>query len=171
MLDRLGLTGRPPDDQPWPRLWWCLPGLLSFLPVHAAGHHGSRLDALPQTVMDRAVSSHTPTLRALALAQAREASGARSASDTEIEVIGPEISREAALSALRTAHRAHFSCPGTADVASPAGSCLHLADNQKITVADIARLRLRDAGLAYLSACAPVQAGPESADEAIHLVP
>lgn len=32
-----GITGPPGDGQPWPRLWWCVSGLLSFLPVHAAG--------------------------------------------------------------------------------------------------------------------------------------
>lgn len=65
VLDRLGLTGPPPEGQPWPRLWWCLPGLLSFVPLHAAGHHQTRFDPVPKTVMDRVVSSYTPTIRAL----------------------------------------------------------------------------------------------------------
>ena len=65
VLDRLGITGPPRDGQPWPRLWWCVSGLLSFLPVHAAGHHHTRADAAPATVMDRVISSYTPTLRAL----------------------------------------------------------------------------------------------------------
>ena len=65
VLGRLGITGPPRDGQPWPRLWWCVSGLLSFLPVHAAGHHDTRADAAPATVMDRVISSYTPTLRAL----------------------------------------------------------------------------------------------------------
>ena len=65
VLDRLGITGPPGDGQPWPRLWWCVSGLLSFLPVHAAGHHHTRADAAPATVIDRVISSYTPTLRAL----------------------------------------------------------------------------------------------------------
>lgn len=64
VLDRLGLTG-PPEGELWPRLWWCVPGPLSFLPLHAAGHHQTRFDAVPQTVADRVVSSYTPTIRAL----------------------------------------------------------------------------------------------------------
>jgi len=32
VLDRLRITGPPRGGQPWPRLWWCLSGLLSFLP-------------------------------------------------------------------------------------------------------------------------------------------
>ena len=65
VLDRLGITGPPRDGQPWPRLWWCVSGLLSFLPVHAAGHHRTRADAAPATVIDRVISSYTPTIRAL----------------------------------------------------------------------------------------------------------
>ena len=65
VLDRLGITGPPRDGQPWPRLWWCVSGLLSFLPVHAAGHHRTWADAAPATVIDRVISSYTPTLRAL----------------------------------------------------------------------------------------------------------
>lgn len=76
VLDRLGITGPPPASQPWPRLWWCVPGLLSFLPLHAAGHHQTRFDANPATVADRVVSSYTPTIRALAHARrARRAAG------------------------------------------------------------------------------------------------
>jgi len=65
VLDRLGHTGPPRDGEPWPRLWWCVPGLLSLLPLHAAGHHETRFDPNPRTVADRVVSSYTPTIRAL----------------------------------------------------------------------------------------------------------
>lgn len=69
VLEELGLAGRPSSsstaDQPWPRIWWCPTGLLSLLPLHAAGHHDTHRDATPQTVIDRVVSSYTPTVRAL----------------------------------------------------------------------------------------------------------
>ncbi len=54
------------------RVWWCPTGPLSLLPLHAAGHH----DGGPagRTVLDRVVSSYTPTLRSLA--RAREAPAA-----------------------------------------------------------------------------------------------
>ncbi|MFE5480303.1 CHAT domain-containing protein [Nocardia sp. NPDC056541] len=45
------------------RLWWCPIGIMAQLPLHAAGRH--REDA-GQTVFDRAVSSYTPSLTALA---------------------------------------------------------------------------------------------------------
>ncbi|MFC9292931.1 CHAT domain-containing protein [Streptomyces sp. NPDC057011] len=51
-----------------PRLWWVPGGLLGLLPLHAAGHHPRGkpgAGAVPPTVMDRVVSSYSPTLRAL----------------------------------------------------------------------------------------------------------
>ncbi|MFD8480389.1 CHAT domain-containing protein [Kitasatospora sp. NPDC059673] len=68
VLDRLGLRGTPLDGEEWPRLWWCPAGRLAFLPLHAAGK-GRRL---PGTwVLDRVVSSYTPTVRSLLRARRR----------------------------------------------------------------------------------------------------
>ncbi len=95
VLTRLGISGPPPPGEPWPRVWWCVSGPLAFLPLHAAGHHVARipdgqpaaagpasLDAPPSAatataVIDRVVSSYTPTLRALDHAR-RSAAGHRS---------------------------------------------------------------------------------------------
>ncbi|MCQ4080932.1 CHAT domain-containing protein [Streptomyces sp. RB6PN25] len=66
VLDRLGLRGVPIDDEPWTRLWWCPTGWLSFLPLHAAGRGAPDSG---RWVVDRAVSSYTPTLRALVRAR------------------------------------------------------------------------------------------------------
>ncbi|GAA0977900.1 CHAT domain-containing tetratricopeptide repeat protein [Nocardiopsis tropica] len=67
VLNALGLDTEPEDDS-WPRVWWSPGGLLGLLPLHAAGHHtdppGSR-----RTVMDRVISSYTPTVRALRYAR------------------------------------------------------------------------------------------------------
>ncbi|MGI5521533.1 CHAT domain-containing protein [Micromonospora sp. CA-259024] len=64
VLDELGLHETPPPGARWPRLWWCPTGPMTLLPLHAAGHHLSR-DRPARTVIDRVVSSYTPTLRAL----------------------------------------------------------------------------------------------------------
>ncbi|GGQ21153.1 hypothetical protein BKA00_001143 [Actinomadura coerulea] len=68
VLDALGYDG-PPARGERPRLWWVPGGLMSLLPLHAAGHPtdgpGGRM------VLDRVVSSHTPTLTALRHARRR----------------------------------------------------------------------------------------------------
>ncbi|MER5887963.1 CHAT domain-containing protein [Streptomyces sp. NPDC001941] len=49
-----------------PRLWWAPGGMLGLLPLHAAGHHASPGQGPHgRTVLDRVVSSYTPTVRAL----------------------------------------------------------------------------------------------------------
>ncbi|MFE3494765.1 CHAT domain-containing protein [Streptomyces sp. NPDC059175] len=74
VLERIGLTRSfGPEDGPgeWPRIWWCPAGVTAFLPWHASGHHqeDATRGGPARTVMDRAVSSWTPTIRALAHAR------------------------------------------------------------------------------------------------------
>ena len=69
VLDHLGITGAPVAGQRPPRLWWCPAGLLTLLPLHAAGHHDTASGAVPRTMHDRVIASITPTLRALAYAR------------------------------------------------------------------------------------------------------
>jgi tetratricopeptide (TPR) repeat protein len=200
VIDKIGLTGPPQDGQPWPRLWWCLPGLLSFLPLHAAGRHFP-LDPANQAVLDRAVSSYTPTLRALLHARGPTPAGRAPGNGTAVVVAmphtagapdlpgaqeeakvirqrvgagvrtltGPQATCDAVIQALLAARWAHFACHGTTSLASPSESSLLLAEHQELTVIDVAQLRLRDADLAYLSACSTAQPGTRLADEAIHL--
>ncbi|MBP2401410.1 caspase, EACC1-associated type [Streptomyces syringium] len=71
VLRELGHDRAPREDEPWPRLFWCPTGLLSLLPLHAAGHHGpAAADEPSRTVMDRVVSSCTTTVRDLLLGAA-----------------------------------------------------------------------------------------------------
>ncbi|MFD8599506.1 CHAT domain-containing protein [Kitasatospora sp. NPDC059646] len=68
VLERLRLRTTPLDGEDWPRLWWCPTGRLAFLPLHAAG----KGQDVPGTwVMDRVVSSYTPTVRSLLRARRR----------------------------------------------------------------------------------------------------
>ena len=69
VMDALGYHQSPTGT--WPRVWWSPGGLLGLLPIHAAGHHGERAagDRARRTVMDRVISSWTPTIRALGYAQ------------------------------------------------------------------------------------------------------
>jgi CHAT domain len=208
VLDRLGITGLPREGRPWPRLWWCVSGLLSFLPVHAAGYHHTQGDAAPATVIDRVISSYTPTLRALIHARrpgltTADPDGRPSARDRVVavamphtpgasdlpgaraeaaelqqrfpgrvtELIEDEATHDAVLAALPVARWAHFACHAASDLTNPSASCLLLADHRQrpLTVVDVARLRLEDAGLAFLSACSTARPGSRLTDEAIHL--
>lgn len=78
---------RTPDgsSSTWPRLWWCPTGPLTVLPLHSAGFHDDPPSAGRRTVIDRAVSSYTPTLRALLEARApdRRLASASSSSNAE----------------------------------------------------------------------------------------
>ena len=68
VLRHIGYTQPPEPGQPWPRVWWTPGGLLGMLPVHAAGYHRTHHGA---TVLDRVVSSYSPTVRALSYARER----------------------------------------------------------------------------------------------------
>ncbi|KAF5342467.1 hypothetical protein D9611_001083 [Ephemerocybe angulata] len=46
----------------FPRIWWCLTGPLAFLPLHAAGLYGSEV---PETIHNYAISSYTPNVSSL----------------------------------------------------------------------------------------------------------
>ncbi|MDT0328237.1 CHAT domain-containing protein [Nocardiopsis lambiniae] len=74
VLEALGLTDEAAQDPP--RIWWVTGGLLGRLPLHAAGHHTDTADGPPRTVMDRAVSSTAPSVRALRHAREREEAAA-----------------------------------------------------------------------------------------------
>ncbi|MFF8506834.1 CHAT domain-containing protein [Streptomyces sp. NPDC015492] len=62
VLDAFGVPDRAPDGRDAPRIVWSPTGPLTFLPLHAAGLHTSRHHTAPRTVMDRAVSSYSPSL-------------------------------------------------------------------------------------------------------------
>lgn len=62
VLDELNLKAHS-SPRGWPRVWWVLTGSLSLFPVHAAGEHRSFTPG--STVIDRVVSSYSPTVKAL----------------------------------------------------------------------------------------------------------
>jgi tetratricopeptide (TPR) repeat protein len=181
VLDSLGLTGPPASGAVLPRLWWSLPSHLSELPLHAAGHHDSRVlgRAAEETVMSRVVSSYVPTLRSLAQSRTQPAGNHRgrlivSMSSTPgqhpLPGAGPEAAAvqkeypdahaladdkappEQVTPALRASAWFHFAGHGRADGQHPGASSLIL-HNGSLTARDVAAMRLRDAQLAFLSAC------------------
>jgi len=77
IVRRLQLSGTSADERQWPRIWWCPIGVMSTLPLHAAGHHRNQDEAEAarpaEAVMDLAVSSYIPTIRGLAYSRRRSA--------------------------------------------------------------------------------------------------
>jgi hypothetical protein len=66
VLDALGLTAEPAQGASPPRMWWATGGVMGLLPLHAAGYHQNAADGTGRrTVMDRVISSYTPTIAAL----------------------------------------------------------------------------------------------------------
>ncbi|MFR9795179.1 CHAT domain-containing protein [Streptomyces sp. MS06] len=61
------------EGLPLPRVWWAPGGRLGQLPIHAAGYHGVASGRFRWAVMDRVVSSYTPTIGALQHARQRAA--------------------------------------------------------------------------------------------------
>ncbi|MET7290570.1 CHAT domain-containing protein [Streptomyces griseoloalbus] len=213
VLGRLGLRGPTPDGE-WHRLWWSPGGALASLPLHAAGHHGEAPDAVPdggavpapaaavpgpRTVLDRVVSSYTPTVAALRYARARAAAprphgpllavalpdtpGARplGGARREVEVLRgllptEVLSEERAtfeqvMDALPRHPCVHFACHGVSEPADPSNGRLLVHDHatRPLTVREISRLELPAARLAVMSACETARGGGELADEAIHI--
>jgi CHAT domain len=192
VLDRLGMTARLDPEAAEPRIWWCPSGLLSFLPLHAAGHHATRADACPQTVIDRVISSYIPTIATLEHARRAPARPAESMlivapgnagtgglmteptapgeqADATVLLAGAAATRDAVLSALPAHGRVHFACHGASDLNDPSTGFLELYGQEHLAVATVAALRLGNAEFAFLAACSTYQGGTTLADEAIHL--
>jgi hypothetical protein len=197
VLFALGLVSVPPPDEPWPRLWWCPTGLLTLLPLHAAGHYDADGQSTGDAVLDRVVSSYTPTLRALV--EARQPLDSPP-DDEQILVVAlaespgqvplADVNRERDLIASLFAERltllegeaatwqavrdelphhrwAHFSCHGGQDLTDPSHGGLLLHD-RLLTIADISTGQYRGE-FAFLSACMTAIGGVNLPDEAITL--
>jgi tetratricopeptide (TPR) repeat protein len=61
ILDALGFI-QPPSADNWPHVWWIPTGPLSKFPLHAAGRHRS---GSAETVLDRVMSSYSPSIKAI----------------------------------------------------------------------------------------------------------
>ncbi|CAI7647776.1 unnamed protein product [Penicillium manginii] len=77
VLEALGFNNSPSDSN-WPRVWWIPTGVLSQLPLHAAGYHtrGSS-----ETVLDRVMSSYALSIKSLIFGRRhhiRQSAGPRS---------------------------------------------------------------------------------------------
>ena len=93
ILQELGFTETPSDDN-WPRVWWIPTGILSQLPLHAAGCYDT---GLGETVLDRVMSSYASSIRTL---QYSRRNSAKPASNSALLVAmneTPDLERDATL--------------------------------------------------------------------------
>lgn len=185
------------------RIWWVPTQALCRLPLHAA----TAMDPLdpqtplgvsriPKSLVDRTVSSYTPTVTALHHARARgvapdrtvaavvhadvrrpglpELPAARREARAAADRLGvepldlAECGREALISALLTCTHLHLALHAVADQDDP-GTSRFLLPDLDLTFAEIAARRGGWGRLAYLSACETTYTPRALADEAIHL--
>lgn len=191
VLDALGHDATPVDGRPWPRVWWVPTGAVSLLPLHAAGAPGG------PAVIDRVVSSYSPTIRALLHSRSRPPARTRrqltvAVSSTpgrqdlqdlhgtagEARALhpgGPDgclllddaATTAAVTEALTRSTWAHLACHATTDPTAPSRGGLRLHDGT-LTVPQISAVRPESAELVYLSACSTAQGQGRQIDEAIH---
>ncbi|MEO3859633.1 CHAT domain-containing protein [Acrocarpospora sp. B8E8] len=173
VLDRLAQTGSLAQLDTWaPRMWWCPTGLLSLLPLHAAGRHDPASRENAMNLLDRVVCSSVPTLAALAHAR-RPPEPARDVAEIMVvaipDMVGaprlPAAAKEARLladlfpgkvtalvgagatrAAVRTAmlrhRRAHFACHTRIDLVNPSKSSLLLTGEEGGSLAAVDLARL-----------------------------
>lgn len=183
ILDSLGFTQSPHETEVWPRVWWIGSGLLSILPIHAAGYHAS---TSKRTVLDRVISSYASTGKSLAYAWERysrvttsepekvllvampQTPQHRSLPNVKVEIDGlkrilnssPTVlsnpTSQDVLDAMAHHHVLHLACHGSS-AKDPSQSKLLLSDwkSNPLTVTKIMSLNLHTQSLqfAFLSAC------------------
>ncbi|MEV6282439.1 CHAT domain-containing protein [Kribbella sp. NPDC051770] len=174
-----------------PRLWWIPTGPLTTLPLHAAGPPNG------PSVLDRVISSYAPTVRSLAdarrttsdtpgsplivsvpaapgtppLPRVREETAAlTNRFPAALVLADDQATRRRVLDALPNHRWAHFACHAVSSADAATGQLLlHDHASDPLTVADLARLRLDDAEVAYLSACDTSVSRGDLTDEALHI--
>lgn len=178
VLDRLGFiqTGRQNE---WPRIWWIPTGPLVRFPLHAAGYHTSGTS----TVLDRAISSYSPSLAALIQRRAKSVKRQNPPQKPEqavmvgmdelpyakvetrrvmeicrtISASTPQARSKDILAALKACDIFHFAGHGSSNPSNPSQSSLHLTAGDKIMVSDLLDINLHRREprpfLAFLSAC------------------
>ncbi|KAF6765332.1 CHAT domain-containing protein [Ephemerocybe angulata] len=182
-----------------PRVWWCPTGPLSFLPLHAAGiYQGSIRKSVSDYVVssytptvtaltNRVKNDHSIDSRALGLfltSQPNAPSASPIPGTTkEVQSIfkraeesgvraskleGGEMSVAACLERMQEYSSIHLACHGSQNAAEPLQSrfLFHRGDLQLGT---ILRSNLKNADLAFLSACQTSTGQEKLSDEAVHL--
>ena len=192
-----------PSNQPkgtLPHVTWCPTGPLAFLPLHAAGIY-PRFETdrrRPQTIMDIAVSSYSPTLEPLLRPRTQttahrvpkvlvvsqpDTPGCSPISGTTAEagVIMSLLDQSAVkvlddtdgtvnaiLEGMASHDWVHLACHGIQDREDPTNSAFALYDG-RLTLGTLTSKHLPNADLAVLSACQTATGDENLSEEAVHL--
>ncbi|CCO35658.1 hypothetical protein BN14_09776 [Rhizoctonia solani AG-1 IB] len=177
-----------------PHITWCPTGLLSFLPLHAAGDYNEHRSK----VFDYVISSYAPTVTSLlthspvsldgdtsvlAIGQentpghnplpgtTRELAYVRSHTQGKVkysELVGSRAGTDIVLDEMERHDWVHLACHAHQNVRDPnwSGFFLH---NGTLDLVSINRRSFKNKGLAFLSACQTATGDEELPDEAVHL--
>ena len=201
VLTALGHISKPAAGDTWPRVWWCPTGPLTVLPLHAAGHHPrlrTRAARSADCVLDRVISSYTPTLSALARTRQPPLSThlrhlgigmpttpgqpPLPAVPAELEVLAryfppgtenqqlveSQATRASVLAAVSDHSWLHMACHAGQEHTDPDRSGFALWDGT-LTITDLAAQPTQHREMAFLSACQTATGSFHHLDEAIHL--
>ncbi|MDG4823976.1 CHAT domain-containing protein [Asanoa sp. WMMD1127] len=173
------------------RMWWVPTGMLTTLPLHAAGPPDG------PSLAELTVPSYAPTVRSLARAAvpnddvvgAGVALVAVGTSDGQAPLPGlafevdqilrrfPEVRRlvdaaatvERVSAAIRDHAWLHLACHATSNADAPADSELNLHGSDRLTVRQLLAQRASGGRFVYLSACETVRVGNVAATEVISI--
>ncbi|KAF6742526.1 CHAT domain-containing protein [Ephemerocybe angulata] len=182
-----------------PRIWWCPTGPLSFLPIHAAGIYTSEstecvldyaVSSYTPTIaalIDRVSNTRPIKLGVSGLfmtCQPRAAGGSHIPGTTEeVQSIydlatenglraelfdGSDITPATCLDSMEKFSSIHLACHASQDATNPLESRF-LFHNGSLDLFTILQRNLKDADLAFLSACQTGTGSEKLPDEAVHL--
>ncbi|KAF5326423.1 hypothetical protein D9611_001044 [Ephemerocybe angulata] len=199
ILEVLCLPKMASTDQVPPRIWWCPTGPLSFLPIHAAGIYdkmGSEsildyavssytpsISALTERV--KKVHPIDPDVSGLFLTSQPNAPGAPPIPGTTKEVRsiyhiaetegrravkleGNAVTVDECLEYMERFSSIHLACHASQNAIDPLQSRFLFHDGT-LGLATIIQRNLKNADLAYLSACQTSTGEEKLSDEAVHL--
>ncbi|KAH6888911.1 TPR-like protein [Coprinopsis sp. MPI-PUGE-AT-0042] len=196
ILNTLGLSRVDlSSTNPLPRIWWCPTGPLSFLPIHAAGTHSERVldyvvsSYIPTvTALTNRVKDHrqiNKDISGLFLTSQPSAPGTRPIPGTTTEarsihrmathnrarvtlLEGSALTIAKCLQHMENHSCIHLACHASQNVSEPLQSQF-LFHNGSLDLATIIQRDLKNADLAFLSACQTSAGDEKLSDEAVHL--
>ncbi|KAF6760951.1 CHAT domain-containing protein [Ephemerocybe angulata] len=199
ILDMLAISVNPSSGKVPPRIWWCPTGELSFLPLHAAGLYGeSESDSVMDyvvssytptiTALTDRVKNNLPideSVAGLFLTSQPNAPGRSPIPGTtnevksihamakakEIRVLmheGADIAVDDCVKHMQDFSSVHLACHASQKADNPLQSRFFL-HNGSLDLATVLQWQLKNADLAFLSACETSTGEEKLPDEAVHL--